>query len=65
MMGLRSSTPATRQEFFGLYDSHIPTTLFDRLHFIIMTHDWEAMAQQFWLKQALVGTYVWGCSASA
>ena len=54
MMGLRSINPQTRQQFFSLYDGHIPPTLFDRLQFILMTHDWEAMAGQFWLKQALV-----------
>ena len=39
---------------FRLYNERIATTLYDRLSFIIMHQDWEPMAPQFWLKQALV-----------
>lgn len=55
MTGLRCPEPTQRAAFFALYDQRIQPTLFDRLHFVIVLHDWEAMAGQFWLKQALVG----------
>jgi len=58
MIGLRSSNPTVRREFFELYNSHVPMGLYDRLHFIIFNHDWEAMSNQFWLKHALVCVYV-------
>lgn len=61
MMGMRSSTPAVRQEFFKMYDERIPITLYDRLQFIIVGHDWEACATQFWLDHALVR----GCLCAA
>uniref|UniRef100_A0A7S3QND2 Uncharacterized protein n=1 Tax=Dunaliella tertiolecta TaxID=3047 RepID=A0A7S3QND2_DUNTE len=53
MVGLRANNPSVRRDFFALYDSYVPMALFDRLQFIIFNHDWEAMAQQFWLKHAL------------
>lgn len=58
MSGLRSTSPDTRQEFFGLYNSTIAATIFDRLQFIILLQDWEAMASQFWLKHAAVSPMV-------
>ncbi|KAL6746236.1 hypothetical protein V8C86DRAFT_2445362, partial [Haematococcus lacustris] len=53
MMGLRTQQPATRRAFFDLYNTHVPPTLYDRLHFILFSHDWEPLASQFWLKHAL------------
>lgn len=53
MAGLRSSSPSLRASYFSLYHEHVPATLFDRFHFVFMMQDWEAMAGQFWLKQAL------------
>ncbi|KAG1663525.1 hypothetical protein FOA52_003153, partial [Chlamydomonas sp. UWO 241] len=53
MAGLRSSSPQSREEFFSMYHTHVPPTLYDRFHFVFMAQDWEAMASQFWLKQAL------------
>ncbi len=54
MQGLRAPNPNLRRMFFKLYHHHVPATLFDRLHFIICSHEWENMAGQFWLKHALV-----------
>jgi hypothetical protein len=53
LLGLRSGSPALRRQFFELYHRHITTTLYDRLAFIIVGQDWDAMSGQFWLKQAL------------
>jgi transformation/transcription domain-associated protein len=54
LLGLRSSDPAMRRKFFRLYNSAIPTTLFDRLRFIVCNQEWEHLADTFWLKQGLV-----------
>jgi hypothetical protein len=55
MVGLKSNKPEIRRDFFALYDNYIPATLFDRLQFILFSQEWEPMANQFWLKHALVG----------
>jgi hypothetical protein len=54
LLGLRAADPAMRRRFFGLYDSAIPPTLFDRLRFIVCGQEWEHLADTFWLKQGLV-----------
>eukprot|EP00955_Chlamydomonas_euryale_P003198 34153-Chlamydomonas_euryale.AAC.1 len=51
MAGLRSGSAATRADFFRLYHTHVPPTLYDRFHFIFLLQDWEAMAGQFWLTK--------------
>ncbi len=53
LLGLRAASPSLRARFFSLYQSHIPATLYDRLAFIIVGQDWDAMSGGFWLKQAL------------
>jgi len=61
MVGLRANNPAVHRDFFSMYDSHVPLALYDRLQFVIFSHDWEAMATQFWLKHALVGVMIHSC----
>jgi transformation/transcription domain-associated protein len=53
MLGLRAKDPETRQRFFQLYNELLTRTLFARLQFIIQTQDWEAVSDEFWLKQGL------------
>lgn len=53
LAGLRSSNPSVRSDFFDIYHSQIPQTLFDRFQFIFVAQEWEAMSGQYWLKQAL------------
>jgi transformation/transcription domain-associated protein len=53
LLGLRAAAPPLRAQFFQLYHRHIPPTLYDRLAFIIVGQDWDAMSGGFWLKQAL------------
>lgn len=53
LCGLRAQDPDDHRAFFQLYNQHIPVNLYDRLHFVIVGQEWEAMAHQFWLKQAL------------
>lgn len=54
MIGLRAQKPETRQKFFELYHASVPKTIFDRMKFIFVDHDWERLSHTFWLKQALV-----------
>lgn len=54
MLGLRASSQEMRQKFFQIYNKTIPAPLFDRLHFLICTQNWERLAGTFWLKEALV-----------
>ncbi|KAJ4791719.1 Transformation/transcription domain-associated protein [Rhynchospora pubera] len=53
MLGLRAKDPETRQRFFLLYHESLTRTLFARLQFIIQVQDWEAVSDEFWLKQGL------------
>ncbi|KAH7432383.1 hypothetical protein KP509_07G020000 [Ceratopteris richardii] len=53
MLGLRARDPEMRQKFFTLYHETIGKTLFQRLQYIIVTQDWEALSDVFWLKQGL------------
>ena len=46
-----------RAKFFQLYNAAIPVTLFDRLRFIVCNQEWEHLADTFWLKQGLVGSW--------
>ncbi len=43
------------RRFFELYNNHVAPNLYDRLQFVIVVQDWEAMSNTFWLKTALVG----------
>ncbi|GFR40173.1 hypothetical protein Agub_g730, partial [Astrephomene gubernaculifera] len=53
MMGLRAADHNIRRRFFELYDNHVAANLYDRLSFVIVNQDWEAMSGSFWLKTAL------------
>lgn len=53
MLGLRARDPDMRHKFFILYHESIPKTLFQRLQYIILHQDWEALSDVFWLKQGL------------
>lgn len=53
MLGLRARDPEMRQKFFTLYHESIGKTLFQRLHYIIVQQDWDALSDVFWLKQGL------------
>ena len=55
MLGLRSVNSETRRKFFAIYNKNIPSSLFERLKFILCTQNWENLASTFWLKEALVG----------
>ena len=54
LLGLRARDPAIRHRFFELYNRNVPPTLYDRLKYIVCHQDWEALAQSFWIKHALV-----------
>ena len=53
MLGLRARDPDIRQKFFTLYHESIGKTLFQRLQYIILQQEWEALSDIFWLKQGL------------
>ena len=53
MLGLRAKDPEMRKRFFKLYHDSVGKTLFSRLQFIILSQDWEAVSDVFWLKQGL------------
>eukprot|EP00897_Mesotaenium_endlicherianum_P005503 jgi/Mesen1/4981/ME000248S04265 len=52
-LGLRARDPELRQAFFALYNESVGRTLFLRLQYVISVQDWEALGDQFWLKQGL------------
>eukprot|EP00798_Chlamydomonas_sp_ICE-L_P011533 gene11533-34245_t len=52
MDGCSLNNPPHKAVLFELYDTH-PLHPIPRAQFIIITHDWEAMASQYWLKKAL------------
>lgn len=52
---LTSQAQFDPRRFFELYNNHVAPNLYDRLQFVIVVQDWEAMSNTFWLKTALVG----------
>ncbi|KAF7489783.1 Transformation/transcription domain-associated protein [Sarcoptes scabiei] len=53
MSGLRCSQPELRQKFFTLLDNCLRKSVADRLLYIIINQNWEAIGAHFWIKQAI------------
>jgi hypothetical protein len=46
MLGLRAPDPALRRKFSALYARAVAATMYDRLNFVVVQQDWQAMAHQ-------------------
>ena len=57
LAGLRCSQSDLRQKFVEVFDASIRRRLFDRLHYIITSQNWESMAGHFWIKQCIEVSY--------
>ncbi|ESN91105.1 hypothetical protein HELRODRAFT_194551 [Helobdella robusta] len=53
LAGLRCVQPHIRKMFMTTFEASMRRRLFDRLHYIVTTQNWEAMGGHFWIKQCL------------
>jgi hypothetical protein len=64
LCGLKSSDPHIRQTFFDIFNANFNSAdLYDRLCYIIVTQNWEALGTHYWIKQCVQMTL--GSCASA
>ncbi len=64
LCGLKSPNPQIRQTFFEIFNSNFNSAdLYDRLCYIIVTQNWEALGTHYWIKQCIQMTL--GSCASA
>lgn len=54
MCGLKSPNPQIRQTFFEIFNTNFNSNdLYDRLCYIIVTQNWEALGTHYWIKQCI------------
>lgn len=53
LLGCRVRDASIRCQFMELFDQSISRNLFTRLHYIIGVQSWEALADTYWLHQAM------------
>lgn len=53
LSGLRCVQPHIRAKFFEVFDTSMKKRLHDRLLYIVVSQNWEAMGPHYWIKQCI------------
>lgn len=53
LAGLRCTQPQIRAKFFEVFDGSMRRRLHDRLLYIVCSHAWDSIGQQYWIKQCI------------
>ncbi|CAO3681372.1 unnamed protein product [Umbelopsis ramanniana] len=53
LLGTRCENPEIRQQFSEIFDRSIGRSLYTRLNYVLGVQNWEYLASQFWIHQAL------------
>lgn len=53
LYGANSANPQIRSQFMRVFDRSLSRSVYGRLRYILGTQNWESLAEEFWIHQAL------------